>query len=165
MLKVILNRLKPQTEKTIYEEKAGLRAGRSTTEQIFNLRIVREKNLQHQQNLYHVFINFKKAFDRLWHTALWAIMQKYNKCKSSSSFEHLYESDKAINAVQMNNRRRTVGDRQECLLSSTFFDIFSKGFCLMLWRNIMERFAKTAELLPICGLPMPSILLLKKSKN
>ena len=31
MLKIILNRLKPQAEKTIVEEQAGFRAGRSTT--------------------------------------------------------------------------------------------------------------------------------------
>ena len=63
MLKVILNRLKPQAEKIITEEHVGLRAGRSTTEQIFNLRILCEKYLQHQQDLYHVFLDFKKAFD------------------------------------------------------------------------------------------------------
>ena len=47
MLKIILKRLKPQAEKIIAEEQAGFRAGRSTTEQIFNLRILCEKNLQH----------------------------------------------------------------------------------------------------------------------
>ena len=77
MLKVILNRLKPQAEKIIAEEQAGFRAGKSTTEQIFNLRILCEKYLQHQQDLYHVFIDFKKAFDRVWHAALWATMKKY----------------------------------------------------------------------------------------
>ena len=61
MLKVILNRLKPQAEEIIAEEQAGFRAGRSTTEQIFNLRILCEKYLQHQQNLYHVFIDLKTA--------------------------------------------------------------------------------------------------------
>ena len=61
MLKVILNRLKPQAEEIIAEEQAGFRAGRSTTEQIFNLRILCEKYLQHQQNLYHVFTDFKQA--------------------------------------------------------------------------------------------------------
>ena len=70
MLKIILNRLKPQAEKIIAEEQAGFRAGGSTTEQIFNLRILCEKYLQHQQDLYHVFIDFKKAFDRVWHAAL-----------------------------------------------------------------------------------------------
>ena len=49
-----------QAEKIIAEEQAGFRAGRSTTEQIFNLRILCEEYLQHQQNLYHVFIDFKK---------------------------------------------------------------------------------------------------------
>ena len=72
MLKVIFNRLKPQAEEIIAEEQAGFRAGRSTAEEIFNLRILCEKYLQHQQNLYHVFINFNKAFDRVWHAALWA---------------------------------------------------------------------------------------------
>ena len=64
MLKIILNRLKPQAEKIIAKEQAGFRAERSTTEQIFNLHVLCEKYLQHQQNLYHVFIDFKKAFDR-----------------------------------------------------------------------------------------------------
>ena len=76
MLKVILNRLKPTAEEIIAEEQAGFRAGRSTTEQIFNLRILCEKYLQHQQNLYHIFIEFKKAFDRVWHATLWATMRK-----------------------------------------------------------------------------------------
>ena len=78
MLKIILNRLKPQAEKIIAEEQAGFRAGRSTTEQIFNLRILWEKYLQHQQDLYHVVIASKKAFDRVWHAALWATIKKYN---------------------------------------------------------------------------------------
>ena len=59
MLKIILNRLQPQAEEITAEEQAGFRAGRSTTEQIFNLRILCEKYLQHQQTLYHVFIDFK----------------------------------------------------------------------------------------------------------
>ena len=59
MLKVILNRLKPQVEKIITEEQAGFLAESSTTEQIFKLRILCEKYLQHKQDLYHVFIDFK----------------------------------------------------------------------------------------------------------
>ena len=69
-LKIILNRLKPQAE-IIAEEQAGFKAGRSTTEQISNLRILLKKYLRHQQDLYHAFIDFKKAFERVWHAALW----------------------------------------------------------------------------------------------
>ena len=57
MLKIILNKLKPKAEKIIAEEQADFKAGRSTTEQIFNLHILCEKYLQHQQVLYHVFID------------------------------------------------------------------------------------------------------------
>ena len=127
MLKIILNRLQPQAEE-IAEEQAGFRAGRSTTEQIFNLRILCEKYLQHQQNLYHVFIDFKKAFDRVWHKALWAAMRKYNiNTNIIRAIEKLY--DKAQSAVLFNGStgewfRTTVGVRQGCLLSPILFNIF-----------------------------------------
>ena len=48
MLKILLNRLKPQVEDIIAEEQARFRAGRSTTEQIFNLRLLCEKYQEHQ---------------------------------------------------------------------------------------------------------------------
>ena len=128
MLKIILNRLQPQAEEIIAEEQAGFRAGRSTTEQTFNLRILCEKYLQHQQNLYQVFIDFKKAFDRVWHEALWANMRKYNINTSIiRAIENLY--DKAQSAVLFYGStgewfRTTVGVRQGCLLSPTLFNIF-----------------------------------------
>ena len=128
MLKIILSRLKPQAEKIIAEEKAGFRAGRSTTEQIFNLRILCEKYLQHQRDLYHVFLNFKKAFDRVWHAALWATMEKYNiSTNIIQVIKNLY--NKATSAVLFNSSlgdwfRTTVGLRQGCLLSPTLFNIF-----------------------------------------
>ena len=128
MLKIILNRLQPQAEEIIAEEQAGFRAGRSNTEQIFKLRIVGEKNLQHQQNLYHAFIYFKKAFDRVWHEALWTTMRKYNiNASIIRAIENLY--DKAQSAVLFNGStgewfRTTVGVRQRCLLSPTLFNIF-----------------------------------------
>ena len=62
MLKGMLNRLKPQAGKIIAEERAGFTEGRTTTEQIFNLGMLCEE-YQHQQDLYHAFIDFKKAFD------------------------------------------------------------------------------------------------------
>ena len=61
MLKVILNWFKPEAEEIIAEELARFRAGRSTNEQIANLRILYEKFPQHQQSLYHVFLDFKTS--------------------------------------------------------------------------------------------------------
>ena len=128
LLKVLLNRLKPRAESIIAEEQARFRSGRSTTEQIFNLRILCERYLQHQQDLYHVFIDFKKAFDRVWHKALWSTMRLYNiNANLIQVIENLY--NKATSAVYLNGDigdwfRTTVGVRQGCLLSPTLFNIF-----------------------------------------
>ena len=56
MLEIILKY--PQAEEIITEEQARLRTGRSSTEQIFNLRIVCETYLQYRQN-YHTFMDIK----------------------------------------------------------------------------------------------------------
>ena len=105
MLKIILDRLKPQAE-IIAEEQAGFRAGRSTTEQIFNLHILCKKYLQHQLDLYYVFMDFNKAFDRVWHAALWATMKKDNiSTNLIQVIKKLY--NKATSAVLFNG---SIGD-------------------------------------------------------
>ena len=123
--------MKPQAEKIIAEKQAGFRAGRSTTEQIFNLRILCKKYIQHQQDLYHVFIGFKKAFVRVWHAALWATMKKYNiSTNLIQVIKNFY--NKATSAILFNSSigdwfRTTVGVRQGCLLLPILFDIFLEG--------------------------------------
>ena len=128
MLKILLNRLTPQAETIIAEEQAGFRPGRSTTEQIFSLRILCERYPQHQQDLFHVFVDFKKAFDRVWHAALWSTMKLYNiNANLIKVIESLYS--KATSAVYYNGSvgewfRTTAGVRQGCLLSPALFNIF-----------------------------------------
>ena len=116
MLRILLNRLKPQAEE-ITKEQAGFRAGRNRTGQIFNLRILCEKYLQHQQSLYRVFVDFKKASDRVWHAALWATMRLYNiNGNLIRTIECLY--NKATSAVYQDNNigewsQTTIGLHQD----------------------------------------------------
>ena len=128
MQRILQNRLKPQAEEIIKEKQEGFRVGRSTTEQIFSLRILCEKYLQHQQSLYHVFVDLKKAFGRVQHAALWATMRLYNiNDNLIRTIECLY--NKATSAVYHDNNigewfQTTIGVRQGCLLSPTLFNIF-----------------------------------------
>ena len=65
-----------------------------------------KKYLQHQEDLYRVFTDFKKAFDRVWHAALWATMKKYSvSANLIQVIKNLY--DKATSAVFFNG---TIGD-------------------------------------------------------
>ena len=125
--KVMLRILKPQAEEIIKEEQAGFRAGSSTTEQIFNPRILCEKYLQHEQSLYHVFVDFNKAFDRVLHAALWATMRL---CNINDNLIRTIECryNKTTSAVYHDNIgewfRTTIGVRQGCLRSPIVFNIF-----------------------------------------
>ena len=106
MLKIILNRLQPQAEEIIAEEQAGFRARRSTTEQIFNLRILCEKYLQHQQTLYHVFIDFKKG---LWQGMVRSLMGNYeeiqHQCQHHTSHWKSVWQGPECSPVQWQHRR------------------------------------------------------------
>ena len=73
------------------------------------------------------FIDLKKAFDRVWHAALWATTKKYISANFIRVIKDLY--DKATSAVLLNSSigdwfRTTVGVRLGCLLSPTLFNIF-----------------------------------------
>ena len=119
MLKMILNRLKPQAKKTIAEDQAGFRAGRSTT-------VSSVRNISSTSKTWT--LDSKKAFDRVWHATLWATMRKYNISASLIRvIKNLY--NKATSAVLFNSSvgvwfRTTVGVQQGCLLSPTLSNIF-----------------------------------------
>ena len=74
------------------------------------------------------FVDFKKAFDRVWHAAVWSTMKLYNiNANLIKVIESLYS--KATITVYLNGSvgewfRKTVGVRQGCLLSPTLFNIF-----------------------------------------
>ena len=113
MLQIILNRIQPQVEEIIAKEQAGFRAGRSSTEQIFNIRIRCKKYLHHQQNLYHVFIELKKAFHRVWHKANIIRVIKLMRTLILSIFLYACESwtltaelERRIQALEMRCYRR-----------------------------------------------------------
>ena len=66
------------------EKQAGFRLGRSTEEQIFNSPVIIEKYLQHQRYLFHNFIDFKKAFDRVWYAGLCQVLRVFHRGKTST---------------------------------------------------------------------------------
>ena len=146
MLRVILNRLKTQAEEHLAEEQAGFRAGRSTVEQIFNCRIMMEKHLQHQKDLVHNFIDFKKAFDRVWHDGLWHVMRGFGIEEGLVQvIQALYNTTNSavlLNSDIGNYFKTTVGVRQGCLLSPVLFNLFLEN----IMRETLQDFNSTVSI-------------------
>ena len=78
MLRIILNRPNPIAEIILAEEQAGFRKKRSTIEHILNCRIMDEKHIEHRRKLYHTFVDFKNAFDQVWHEGLLKVIIPFN---------------------------------------------------------------------------------------
>ena len=71
----------------------------------FNLSLICEKHLQQQQDLCHVSIDFKEAFNRIWRAALWATMKKYIS-------GNVIQVDKTISRVLFNTEQMDRSLRQ-----------------------------------------------------
>ena len=54
-------------ESVLDDCQAGFRAGKSTAEQVTNLRILSEKYNKNGSKVFLNFVDYRKAFDRVWH--------------------------------------------------------------------------------------------------
>ena len=103
----------------------------SDTDNIIQNRRRRNRNIvddkhqhaQHQHDLFDNFIDFKKAFDRVWHNGLWCVLRSFNIEEGLVQGHYTRISS----AILINNQlweffRTTVGVRQGCLLSLALFN-------------------------------------------
>jgi len=73
----MLARMISVAKELINEAQTGFIEGRGKVEQISNIRLINEK-YRASKYVYHNFIDFKKAFNRVWNEALWKTMLKYS---------------------------------------------------------------------------------------
>ena len=75
--KAILNRIMPSVDKILRNNQAGFRSGRSCVQQIHILRRLIEGAASRNLPLYATFIDFKKAFDSINRSMMFAILRHY----------------------------------------------------------------------------------------
>jgi sorting nexin-29 len=62
---ILYARISGYTERIIGKYQCGFRKGKSTTNQIFTLSQIKEKTVEHQIGVHHLFIDFKSAYDSI----------------------------------------------------------------------------------------------------
>lgn len=128
LTKIINNRITVVAEKRLLEQQSGFRRGRGTIEQIFNVRQVLEKHVEHQQECAMAFIDLRKAYDSVDRELMMAILRAEGVPeKLVKLIEKLYEhttlrvrvKDELGRSVEISS-----GVRQGCILSPTLFNLF-----------------------------------------
>ena len=74
---IIHSRLLPNAEDIIGEYQYGFGAGRSTVDQLFSIRQAIEKYWEYNRQQFHLFIDFKQAYDSIHRTSMWNIMKEF----------------------------------------------------------------------------------------
>ena len=77
--KVLLNRIMPKVDKILRPNQAGFRKGRSCTQQVHILRRIFEGAKAKQLPLFATFIDFKKAFDSINRSMMFALILECSK--------------------------------------------------------------------------------------
>jgi hypothetical protein len=74
---ILLARLPPYADEVIGDHQCGFRRNRSTTDQMFNIRQILDKNWDYNCTVHQLFINFKKAYHSVWREVLYNILIEF----------------------------------------------------------------------------------------
>ena len=114
----------------LLDVQGGFRKGRGTRDQVANICWIIEKAREFQKNLYFCFINYAKAFDCVYHSKLWKILQEMGVTDHLTCIlRNLFAGQEAT----IRTRHGTmdwfqIGKRvhQGCILSPCLFNLYAE---------------------------------------
>lgn len=121
-------RLADHGEITLGEYQGGFRWGRSTVDQALTLYEVLRQRKREKKDTFLCFVDFRKAFDTVWHSGLWKrLWDSGVRGKAWRIVRKLYSSiDAKVRLGDKTSRQVKMlqGVRQGCPLSPTLFNFF-----------------------------------------
>ena len=130
MLRIILERIRRKIKHEIAEEQYGFVEGKGTRNAIFVLRMLSERNIEMQRDMYLCFIDYEKAFDRVKHENLINMLKGAGiDGKDLRIIYNLYWNQKAavrVGADKTDWIEIKRGVRQGCVLSPDLFSLYSE---------------------------------------
>lgn len=75
--RIVQSRLQRTAEGLLPDSQCGFRPGRGCADMIFVARQLVEKTLEHNDSLFILFVDLRKAYDSVPRSALWEVLRKY----------------------------------------------------------------------------------------
>ena len=76
ILRIVLNRIRNKIKPEISEEQYGFVKGKGTANAIFTLRMIMERAIEMQRDVYLYFIDYEKAFDTVRHEEMLKMLER-----------------------------------------------------------------------------------------
>ena len=136
--RIIQERLQHIAEDILPESQCGFRKGRGCCDMIFVARQLVEKAREHQDLLFTLFVDLRKAYDSVPRLALWQVLEKSGvppqMLKIIASFHEDMQAEVRIGGVLSESFRVRNGLRQGCTLAPTLFNLFFSAV-VSTWRT------------------------------
>ena len=122
--KIIARRLEPYAEKVLGEYQCGFRRNRSTTDQIFTLRILLEKCYEFNIPVHQLFVDFRQAYDSIERHYLYETLRDFKVPKKLRNLIEMTLADTKSKVTIGGKKSRTIeikrglrqGDALSCIL-------------------------------------------------
>ena len=130
LMKIILERIKGKITMEIADTQTGFQKDKGTREGIFNLRMLIERCLEVNKDIFLCFIDYTKAFDSINHNKLIESLEKTEiDGKDLRIIANLYKnqfSSIKINGELTESFEVQKGVRQGCVLSPLLYNLYSE---------------------------------------
>ena len=130
LLRIILKRIRTRLRPQISDEQFGFVHGKGTNNALFSLRVLTERALEVQKDVYVCFVDYEKAFDKVRHVDLFRMLKEAGlDGKDLRLLRNLYWKQKSTVRVadeESSSQDIKRGVRQGCVLSPELFNLYSE---------------------------------------
>lgn len=131
LLSIVNKRIENKIDKYLSETQFGFRQKRGTRDAIALFKLVIQRALAVDRKIFACFVDYEKAFDKVEHTRMLEILQKYGIDKEDLQIiKNLYKQQKANIRLGNSTTERFCnirkGVRQGCPLSPKLFNVYAE---------------------------------------